>query len=87
MYWNVQPVSSYGRRVLRRVVLDREVHVGERAERLIAANDVVAGLDVDAARLERRRRARDLEPLRAQLVDRVAPRRPCGAAPAGITHA
>ena len=56
--WNVQPVSSYGRRVLRRVVLHREVHVGQRAERLVAADDVVAGLDVDVAGLERARRAR-----------------------------
>ena len=59
------------RRILRRVVLDREVHVGQRAERLIAADDVVAGLDVDAAGLERRGGLRHLEPLAAQLVDRL----------------
>ncbi len=42
-----------GARVLRRVVLHREVHLGERAERLIAADDVIAGRDVDVAGLER----------------------------------
>ena len=71
MYWNVQPVSSYGRGLRRRVVLHREVHVGDRPIRLVAADDVVARLDVDAAGLERGRRGVELEALPAQLVDRV----------------
>ena len=68
------------RRILRRVVLNREVHLGQRPERLIAAHDVVAGADLDGARPERRRGARDLEALPPQIVDgdggvRLAPLR------------
>ena len=41
-------------RIGRRVVLHREVHVGDRAIRLVAADDVVARLDFHGAGLERR---------------------------------
>ena len=68
--WNVQPVSSYGDGLAGAIVLQREVHVGERAIRLVAADDVVARLHLDVARLERARRGVELEALAPQLVHR-----------------
>ena len=60
-----------GPRVLRRVVLDREIHVGQRPERLVAADDVVAGGHGGVARLERGVGRVHLEALAHQLVEGV----------------
>ena len=49
MYWNVQPVSSYGRGLAGAKLCTEKYMSAKRAIRLIAADDVVAGLDVEAA--------------------------------------
>jgi hypothetical protein len=56
-------------RIGRRVVLDREIHVRNRAIRLIAANDVIARFHVDVAGLERSCGKVEFQPLPPQLVD------------------
>ena len=60
-----------GTRVGGRVVLNAEVHVGERAVRLVGADDVIAGGHVDGAGFESRGRGVDLDALAAQLVHHV----------------
>ena len=66
--WNVQPVSSYGLRILRRVILHGEIHIRDGAERLIAADDVIARLHGNISSGERGICAADFESLMTQIV-------------------
>ena len=52
----------------RRKVLHRQIHVSQRAIRLIAAHDVVAGLHIERSHFERTVGGVELEPLLPQLV-------------------
>src|SRR6202020_2164033 len=58
-----------GTRVGRWVVLDREIHIGQGAVRLIGAHDVVTGRHAHSAGGERLTRRVDLDALMSQIVD------------------